>query len=87
MDEPVRWVTKAEAAQELEVSVSTLVGPVTADPLLTGNDSVEGQGAAQFRQTMSGLRLTRWKRVPISFQPMGHFKHVDGIVWVRVTGG
>ena len=24
MDEPVRWVTKAEAAQELEVSLSTL---------------------------------------------------------------
>ncbi len=24
MDEPVRWVTKAEAAEELEVSLSTL---------------------------------------------------------------
>ena len=24
MDEPVRWITKAEAAQELEVSLSTL---------------------------------------------------------------
>ena len=24
MDEPVRWVTKAEAAQELEISLSTL---------------------------------------------------------------
>ena len=26
MDEPVRWVTKAEAAQEMEISLSTL-GP------------------------------------------------------------
>ena len=24
MDEPVRWVSKAEAAQELEISLSTL---------------------------------------------------------------
>ena len=24
MEEPVRWVTKAEAAQELEISLSTL---------------------------------------------------------------
>ena len=24
MDEPVRWVTKAEAAEELEISLSTL---------------------------------------------------------------
>ena len=24
MDEPVRWVTKAEAAKELEISLSTL---------------------------------------------------------------
>ena len=24
MDEPIRWVTKAEAAEELEVSLSTL---------------------------------------------------------------
>ena len=24
MDEPIRWVTKAEAAEELEISLSTL---------------------------------------------------------------
>ena len=86
MDEPVRWVTKAEAAQELEVSVSTLVGPVTADRYSRVMTALKAKGrpiptndvwiAAHAMETGADL-----------VSADGHFEHVDGIVWVRVTGG
>ena len=43
MDEPVRWVTKAEAAEELEVSLSTL------DRMIGRRDvEVRGEGRRVF---------------------------------------
>ena len=43
MDEPVRWMTKAEAAEELEVSLSTLDRKIR-----NGEVEVRGEGRRVF---------------------------------------
>ena len=39
MDQPVRWVTKAEAAEELEISLSTLDRKIRKGEVVKGGEN------------------------------------------------
>ena len=61
MDEPVRWVTKAEAAQELEVSLSTLDRMIRKGEVEVARES---RRVDYNRDSFQNRSLRLWPRPP-----------------------